>query len=135
MARPIKNLNLFKHGYHLVDPSPWPILTSFSALAVTLGGVLYMHFYTYGGFILSAGLLLTAYSVVFWWRDVVRESTFEGHHTFIVQVGLRYGMVLFIISEIMFFLAFFWAFFHSSLVPTIDIGAVWPPVGVDVLNP
>jgi cytochrome c oxidase subunit 3 len=73
--------------------------------------------------------------MVIWWRDVIRESTFQGHHTLAVQVGLRYGMILFIVSEIMFFFAFFWAFFHSSLAPTIEIGAVWPPAGVQVLDP
>jgi cytochrome c oxidase subunit 3 len=70
-----------------------------------------------------------------WWRDVVREATFEGHHTSFVQLGLRYGMILFIVSEVMFFVAFFWAFFHSSLAPTVEIGAVWPPKGIEVLNP
>tara|TARA_A100001037_G_C14793441_1_gene475653 strand:- start:31 stop:660 length:630 start_codon:yes stop_codon:yes gene_type:complete len=70
-----------------------------------------------------------------WWRDIIRESTYQGHHTTTVQAGLKSGMVLFIVSEIMFFLAFFWAFFHSSLAPTIEIGAVWPPKGIDVLNP
>ncbi len=70
-----------------------------------------------------------------WWRDVVRESTYEGHHTFVVQLGLRYGMILFIVSEVMFFSAFFWAFFHSSLAPTVEIGAIWPPKGISVLDP
>lgn len=70
-----------------------------------------------------------------WWRDIIREATFEGHHTGAVQGSLRYGMLLFIVSEVMFFLAFFWAFFHSSLAPTVEIGAVWPPKGVQVLNP
>ena len=70
-----------------------------------------------------------------WWRDIIREATFEGHHTDAVQGSLRYGMLLFIVSEVMFFLAFFWAFFHSSLAPTVEIGAVWPPKGVQVLNP
>ena len=70
-----------------------------------------------------------------WWRDVIREATFQGHHTQTVQHGLRYGMILFIVSEIMFFFAFFWAFFHSSLAPTIEIGAMWPPKGIEVLNP
>ena len=70
-----------------------------------------------------------------WWRDVIRESTFQGHHTTPVQLGLRYGMILFIASEVMFFLAFFWAFFHSSLAPTVELGAVWPPKGITVLDP
>ncbi|HEY4874958.1 MAG TPA: cytochrome c oxidase subunit 3, partial [Puia sp.] len=70
-----------------------------------------------------------------WWRDVIREATFEGMHTRIVQRGLRLGFVLFIVSEVMFFFAFFWAFFHSSLAPTIQIGSIWPPAGIEVFNP
>uniref|UniRef100_A0A6N2LCD8 Cytochrome c oxidase subunit 3 n=1 Tax=Salix viminalis TaxID=40686 RepID=A0A6N2LCD8_SALVM len=70
-----------------------------------------------------------------WWRDVLRESTLEGHHTKVVQLGLRYGFILFIVSEVMFFFAFFWAFFHSSLAPTVEIGGIWPPKGIGVLDP
>ena len=80
-------------------------------------------------------VFLLVHTNFFWWRDIIRESTYQGHHTTTVQAGLKSGMVLFIVSEIMFFLAFFWAFFHSSLAPTIEIGAVWPPKGIDVLNP
>jgi cytochrome c oxidase subunit 3 len=69
-----------------------------------------------------------------WWRDVIREATFEGNHTLSVQTGLRIGMLLFIVSEIMFFFAFFWAFFHAALAPTPDIGSLWPPLGVETIN-
>jgi len=124
-----------KHPFHLVDPSPWPIFSSLGALASTVGGVLYFHGYVAGDSLLALGISIILYSMFVWWRDVIREGTFEGHHTKTVQVGLRYGMILFIVSEIMFFVAFFWAFFHSSLSPTIEIGAVWPPKGIDVLDP
>ena len=124
-----------KHPFHLVDPSPWPIFGSLGALASTIGGVMYMHSFVGGGLLCSLGLTMLLYTMFVWWRDVIRESTYEGHHTSVVQLGLRYGMILFIVSEIMFFFAFFWAFFHSSLSPTIDIGAVWPPKGIDVLDP
>jgi len=134
MGSSIKKLT-YKHSYHLVDSSPWPIFTSFSALVLTSGAILYMHSYRYGGFLFATGLLLVLYSISCWWRDVIRESCYEGHHTKIVQLGLRYGMVLFIVSEVLFFVAFFWAFFHSSLSPAIEIGTVWPPQGIDVLNP
>ena len=123
------------HPYHLVDPSPWPIIASLAALLLTVGGVMYMHGYFGGELVVSFGLSLVFYSMFVWWRDVIRESTFQGHHTGAVQMGLRYGMILFIVSEIMFFVAFFWAFFHSSLAPTVEIGAIWPPKGIDVLNP
>ena len=94
-----------------------------------------MHSYSNGGLIGVLGFLLVLFSVTCWWRDVIREATYEGHHTKLVQLGLRYGMVLFIVSEILFFVAFFWAFFHSSLSPTVEIGTVWPPHGIEVLNP
>lgn len=124
-----------KHPYHLVDPSPWPLFASISAFITTTGGVMYMHSYQGGGFVLALGITMVLYSMAVWWRDVIREATYQGLHTQAVQTGLRYGMILFIISEIMFFVAFFWAFFHSSLAPSVEIGAVWPPKGIQVLNP
>jgi len=124
-----------KHPFHLVDPSPWPIVASFACLLSTSGGVMYMHAYEGGGQALATGLLMIFYSMYVWWRDIVREATFEGFHTFRVQVGLRYGVLLFIISEVMFFFAFFWAFFHSSLSPAVELGGIWPPKGIDVLSP
>jgi cytochrome c oxidase subunit 3 len=128
-------MNQQKHPFHLVDPSPWPFLASFAALLTTFGGVMYMHGYIGGDGLALTGFLMILYTMFVWWRDIIRESTYQGHHTTTVQAGLKSGMVLFIVSEIMFFLAFFWAFFHSSLAPTIEIGAVWPPKGIDVLNP
>jgi cytochrome c oxidase subunit 3 len=124
-----------KHPCHLVDPSPWPLLGSLGALASTIGGVMYMHSFAEGGTFLSLGLGMILYTMFVWWRDIIRESTYERHHTFVVHLGLRYGMILFIVSEVMSFLAFFWAFFHSSLAPTVEIIAIWPPKGIDVLNP
>jgi cytochrome c oxidase subunit 3 len=124
-----------KHGYHLVDPSPWPSFAGFAAFVTTLGGVAWMHCQMIGGPVLALGFVTLLYSMYVWWRDVIRESTFQGHHTLVVQGGLRLGMLLFIASEVMFFLAFFWAFFHSSLAPTVEIGAVWPPKGIQVIDP
>ena len=128
-------MSIQKHPFHLVDPSPWPLVASLSAFSSTFGGVMYMHGYTGGGNLLALGLFMILYSMFVWWRDVVREATYQGHHTSFVQLGLRYGMILFIVSEVMFFVAFFWAFFHSSLAPTIEIGAIWPPKGIQPLNP
>nr|QJH88488.1 Cox3 [Pterocladiophila hemisphaerica] len=124
-----------KHPFHLVDPSPWPILSSISSFFLAIGGVMYMHAYIWGSFILIISFIFLLTIMFLWWRDVIREATFEGHHTKMVQYGLRYGIILFIISEIFFFLAFFLAFFHSSLSPTIEIGSMWPPKGIFVLNP
>lgn len=123
------------HNFHLVDSSPWPMLTSCAALTVTTGGVMYMHQYHTGGYILFAGLICLAYIVINWWRDVIREGTFEGHHTKIVQIGFQYGIYLFIVSEIMFFFGFFWAFFSASLGVTVELGSNWPPMGIDILDP
>jgi len=123
-----------KHPFHLVDPSPWPLVSSIGALTSTIGGVMFFHGYNGGESVLIIGILTLVYSMIVWWRDIVRESTFQGCHTKTVQKGLRLGMILFIVSEIMFFFAFFWAFFHSSLSPTIEIGTIWPPKGIQVLD-
>lgn len=124
-----------KHPYHLVDPSPWPLLGSLGALASTIGGVMYMHSFAGGATLLSLGSGLILYTMLVWWRDVLRESTYEGHHTKVVQLGLRVGFLPFTVSEVMFFLALSRAFFHSSLAPTVEIGAIRPPKGIEVLDP
>jgi cytochrome c oxidase subunit 3 len=119
-----------RHSFHLVDPSPWPLAASLGVFMLTTGSVLYMQKFIGGGSLLLTGLVLIIFVMFTWWRDIIREATFEEQHTFVVQRGLRLGMVLFIVSEIMFFFAFFWAFFHSSLSPTFNIGGVWPPLGI-----
>jgi len=131
----MKNPNNQQHSFHLVDPSPWPIISAFSALMCTLGGVLYMHGYAGGSFLTQFGFLMILFMMFCWWRDIIREGTLEGQHTLTVQTGLRLGVLLFIVSEIMFFVAFFWAFFHSSFNPSLFIGGVWPPAFLAVLNP
>lgn len=117
----------YKHSYHLVNPSPWPILTSFSALVLTSGAVLYMHSYSNGGLIGVLGFLLVLFSVTCWWRDVIREATYEGHHTKLVQLGLRYGMVLFIVSEILFFVAFLSIFSFKFITYCRDRNSLTAP--------
>lgn len=124
-----------RHLFHLVDRSPWPFLTAFSLLFMTTGTVMYMHFYLFGGYLAMIGFIMLVITLVAWWRDVIRESTYLGYHSTAVQRGLKIGFILFIASEIMFFAAFFWAFFHSSLVPSIWVGAEWPPVGLSVFSP
>lgn len=124
-----------KHPYHLVDPSPWPLVSAISCLVTTIGAAMFMHSYEYGNLILTLGLVMVISSMFVWWRDVIREATFNGDHTKTVQTGLRMGMILFIVSEVMFFFAFFWAFFHASLSPAIEIGSVWPPTSISPFNP
>jgi len=123
-----------QHSFHLVDPSPWPIISAIGGLMLTFGGVLYMHGYMGGGFLLQFGFVIILFMMFCWWRDIIREGTLEGQHTSRVQLGLRMGMLLFIVSEIMFFFAFFWAFFHSSFNPSIVIGGVWPPAFLTILD-
>lgn len=120
-----------RHNYHLVNPSPWPISASSGSFLMTVGAVLCFHFYQKGISILLLGLLIVVLTSFLWWRDVVREGVYEGRHTKVVQKGLKLGVVLFIVSEVMFFVSFFWAFFHSSIAPAIEIGAIWPPVGIE----
>jgi len=123
------------HPYHLVTPSPWPFLISIAAFATAIGATMYMHAYTGGLFLLTLGILQVVLIMLLWWRDVVREATFEGRHTKKVQAGLKLGFILFIVSEVMFFFGFFWAFFHSALSPAISIGCIWPPHGITPFNP
>lgn len=129
----LKYLNT-THQFHLVDPSPWPLMASLGGFFLTSGLVSYMHKFIGGWSLFLNGFLLVLYVMYVWWRDIVREATYEEHHTFVVQRGLRLGMILFIISEVMFFFAFFWAFFHSSLAPTFNIGGVWPPKSIISMN-
>src|SRR6185312_9834872 len=90
-----------KHPYHLVAPSPWPLMGSIAGGIMAIGGVMYMH--GHGAWLLIIGTLLVLATMFVWWRDVRREATFEGYHTPVVQIGLRFGMALFIASEVMFF--------------------------------
>lgn len=121
------------HDYHLVDPSPWPVIGSLSAFIMAVGAIISMHDGPSWIFYLGiAGILYTMYA---WWRDVVNEGEFQGFHTPVVQLGLRYGMILFIASEVMFFLAWFWAFFNASLYPNEAMGNVWPPQGIETFDP
>ena len=122
------------HSYHLVDPSPWPLAAALGAFMLTLGTVLYMHRYIGGWSLASTGFLTIIYCMFTWWRDIIREATFEDTHTQVVQKGLKLGMLLFIASEVMFFFAFFWAFFHSSIAPVYNVGGVWPPKAIVSIN-
>jgi len=124
-----------KHGFHLVDPSPWPILASVGLLGFTTGLVGWFHGFNYSGLLALFSFFTLIFVATVWWRDILRESVFQGHHTNCVQYGLMLGMLLFILSELMLFAGVFWAFSHASLAPTIDIGAIWPPRGIEVLDP
>nr|YP_011017611.1 cytochrome c oxidase subunit 3 [Bostrychia tenuissima]WQF69434.1 cytochrome c oxidase subunit 3 [Bostrychia tenuissima] len=134
MNKVMKNFHQ-KHPFHLVDPSPWPFIASLAVFSCAISSVLYFHVFFYGRNTLMVSLCFMFFVMFMWWRDVVRESTFEGHHTGLVQRGLRYGVLTFMVSEITFFFAFFFAFFYNSLSPSIEVGSVWPPKGIYTMNP
>nr|YP_010947311.1 cytochrome c oxidase subunit III [Dalailama vadim]WGO62335.1 cytochrome c oxidase subunit III [Dalailama vadim] len=123
----------FNHPYHLVDYSPWPLTGAIGVLTLVTGMVKWFHNYNMN--LLILGYIITLLTMYQWWRDVSREGTYQGNHTILVTKGLRWGMILFIMSEIFFFISFFWAFFHSSLSPNIEIGAIWPPLSIIPFNP
>nr|QIV24593.1 cytochrome c oxidase subunit III [Bifidoprionus rufus] len=121
------------HPFHLVDYSPWPILGAFGAMTFMMGLIKWFHFQEIN--LLIIGFILTLSVMYQWWRDVVREATFQGLHTQSVTTGLRWGMILFITSEVFFFISFFWGFFHNSLSPSVELGMNWPPRGIQTFNP
>lgn len=123
------------HPYHLVDTSPWPIITSLSLLTLTGGSVMSFQNVNYGVYVLIIGFLSVILSMSFWFRDVIAEGSYLGHHTIPVGKGISLGVALFILSEVMFFSSIFWAFFHSSLAPSVELGSIWPPYGIQALNP
>ncbi len=131
------------HDYHLVDPSPWPAVGAVSAFILAVGAILWMHHMaTWAPLLFGAGVIGVLYTMLSWWRDVVKEAE-GGLHTRVVQIHHRYGMILFIASEVMFFVAWFWAYFASALFPadpqhfarTEFLGSVWPPKDIATFDP
>ena len=114
------------HPFHLVNPSPWPLLGAFALLCTTGGTAMFMHKVAAGKPVMILGILLILTTMFVWWRDVIGESMHDHAHTPAVSHGLRIGMALFILSEVMFFVAFFWAFFGASIFPKVSGGGgVW----------
>nr|AEP27679.1 cytochrome c oxidase subunit III [Byctiscus populi] len=121
------------HPFHLVDPSPWPILGALSAMITMMGLIKWFHMFNNN--LLLLGVSITSLIMFQWWRDITRESTFQGLHTIKVATGMRWGMILFITSEVFFFISFFWSFFHNSLSPSVELGMIWPPKMIQSFNP
>ena len=121
-----------KHPHHLVDPSPWPFFGSISAFVMAIGAVLYMHGEI--SWVLILGLVAVLGTMAGWFWEVIKEAEFGGYHNPVVQVGMRYGMALFIASEVMFFVAWFWAYFNAALFPTEQIDGTWPPPGIQTFD-
>ena len=133
-----------QHDYHLVDPSPWPIVGAVSAFVLAVGAITWMHHsFAAAPLVFGAGALGVLYTMVGWWRDVMNEAEHLGDHTRVVQISHRYGMILFIASEVMFFVAWFWAYFNTALFPndvhqivrTELLGHAWPPKGIETFDP
>ena len=141
------------HDYHIIDPSPWPLFGSIGALVMAIGGIGWMQAIQGNEFALLGiplsnpwtffiGLLIILYTMFGWWGDTIKEAH-QGHHTKVVSIHLRYGMIMFIASEVMFFVAWFWAVFDASLfydqanefARLAYTGGTWPPQGLEVLDP
>lgn len=133
-----------QHDYHLVDPSPWPAVGSLSAFVMAVGAIFWMHkAFAVAPWIFALGAAGVLGTMAGWWRDVIKEAEHGGFHSKVVQISHRYGMILFIASEVMFFVAWFWAYFNSALFPdahnmvarTELFGGVWPPKGIETFDP
>jgi cytochrome c oxidase subunit 3 len=134
------------HEYHILPPDPWPIIGAFSALIMAAGGIMWMHEARFGGWVFFLGLALVLYTMFAWWSNVIKEAH-AGNHTPVVSLHLRYGMILFIASEVMFFVGWFWAWFDFSLFPVpmeVSEGAAalsetapatFPPKGLEIIDP
>ena len=120
------------HDYHILQPSIWPLLSAGSAFLLLFGTVLFFH--DYSPAIMIVGLLAVMYCMYGWWSEVISESK-VGDHTPVVQIGLRYAVIMFIASEVMFFAAWFWTFFKHALYPMEASGGVWPPTGIETFDP
>jgi cytochrome c oxidase subunit 3 len=124
------------HDFHILPPSPWPLLGAISAMVMLGGAAFWWHDASWGKWAAGVGLIGVLATMFFWWSDVRAEAN-SGDHTPVVQLHHRYGMILFIASEVMFFVAWFWAFFSAALFPSTGeaVGGQWPPVGIEPLDP
>jgi cytochrome c oxidase subunit III len=144
MEKTMADAHVKHHDYHLVDPSPWPAVGATAAFFMAVGAIGWMHHsFSAAPYLFGAGAIGVLYTMLSWWRDVINEAEHGGFHTRVVQISHRYGMILFIASEVMFFVAWFWAYFNVALFPTdihqverADlIGGMWPPKGIETFNP
>lgn len=121
------------HPFHLVNPSPWPLYTSFVLMNLALSIGLTAHSYISSNFYILFNIFNVLYVLTLWLKDIVAESTYLGDHTIAVKRGLIQGFYLFVVSEILIFASLFWAYLHSSLNPTMEIGMQWPPAGIEAI--
>lgn len=123
------------HPFHLVGPSPWPIFTSFSLMDLALSLGFTSHGYISGMTPILLSIITLLYSMTLWFKDVVAEATYLGDHTLAVKRGLNQGFLLFVVSEILIFASLFWAYLHSAMNPTVELGMTWPPTGIPTISP
>jgi len=126
-------LRHFRHPYHIVSISPWPILIAFTLLSILIGAMVVVVTVAVAVASTAAVAILILLSFI-WFNNVVKESS-GGFHLIRVHRGLMVGFLLFLLSEIMLFVSFFWAFFHSSLSPVVELYEIWPPIGIHAVNP
>jgi cytochrome c oxidase subunit 3 len=122
------------HSYHLVQVSPWPITSGLSLLSLIIGNILVMNNKEGGKSLIILAILSLIYSVYYWFKDIIIEGTYKGEHTKKVQKSLSLGFILFVISEICVFFSLFFAYFYNALVPSVEVGGIWPPIGIITLD-
>ena len=123
------------HPFHITLESPWPILTSGAVLSMLTSAAMWFNSLDHTNILLILGFASTVSAMTLWWADVVKEGVHMGHHTKVVATCHSLGVSLFIVTELMVFISVFWAFLHSSLAPTVELGTQWPPAGVTALSP
>lgn len=123
----------FNHPYHIVTLRPWPLITSINLITILIRFTKFFHEFNF--YLLIIRIILIFIRIIQWWRDIIRERTFLGFHTIKIINLISIGIILFITSELFFFLSFFWTFFHISLSPRIEIGCLWPPININSFNP
>jgi len=134
----LKNSNLPEtqaHGFHIVEPSPWPLFTATAITQLIYVILFWLHNFKQSPYWILWSIIFLFLVIFMWFRDIIVESTFQGRHTNIVQKLMRTGFILVLISEAMFFFGFFWCFLYMSLAPSIWIGGVWPPLAITPVNP
>ncbi|CAK7919980.1 cytochrome c oxidase subunit 3 (mitochondrion) [[Candida] anglica] len=122
------------HPFHLVSPSPWPMYTAFSLMNLALSLGLTAHNYMNNNMWMMLSMMTVLYSMTLWFRDMFAESTFLGDHTMAVKKGMMQGFLLFVLSEMLMFASLFWAYLHSALNPTMEMGMSWPPAGMETMS-
>jgi cytochrome c oxidase subunit 3 len=121
------------HPFHIVNKRSWPLTGAIGATVTLIGIIKWFH--QNDDSLLGIGAIITVLTIIQRWRDVTREGTYQVLHTKTVTKSLRWGIIPFIVSEVLLFVSFFWAFFHSRLSPTIELGSTWPPTGIQLFNP